>query len=72
MLAPSAVLLDIEGTTTPPSFIQGRLLPFAHKALPDWAGRIDLPDVATILAEIRCSTGPTAISSSRRCSACRA
>jgi enolase-phosphatase E1 len=53
VLAPSAVLLDIEGTTTPPSFIQGRLLPYARQALPDWAGRIDLPEVATILAEIR-------------------
>lgn len=53
MLAPSAVLTDIEGTTTPSSFIQGVLLPFARAALPDWATRIDLPDVATILAEVR-------------------
>lgn len=53
MLAPSAVLMDIEGTTTPSSFIQGRLLPYARAALADWAGRIDLPEVATILSEIR-------------------
>ena len=53
MLAPSAVLLDIEGTTTPSAFIQGRLLPHARQALADWAARIDLPEVATILAEIR-------------------
>jgi enolase-phosphatase E1 len=53
MLAPAAVLTDIEGTTTPPAFIQGVLLPFARQALPDWASRIDLPDVASILAEIR-------------------
>jgi enolase-phosphatase E1 len=53
MLAPAAVLTDIEGTTTPPAFIQGVLLPYARQALPDWASRIDLPDVATILGEIR-------------------
>jgi enolase-phosphatase E1 len=53
VLAPSAVLTDIEGTTTPPAFIHGVLLPYARRALPDWAGRIDLPEVATLLADIR-------------------
>ena len=53
MLVPSAVLTDIEGTTTPSFFIQGVLLPFAHAALPDWATRIDLPEVANVLAEVR-------------------
>ena len=53
MYAPSAVLTDIEGTTTPSSFIHDVLLPFAHDALPDWASRIDLPEVAGLLAEIR-------------------
>ena len=53
MFAPSAVLVDIEGTTTPASFIKGVLLPFATAALPDWAARIDLPEVAGVLAEVR-------------------
>ncbi len=53
MLTPAAVLTDIEGTTTPSTFIQGVLLPFARDALPDWASRIDLPEVAGILAEVR-------------------
>ena len=45
MYAPAAVLTDIEGTTTPASFIQNVLLPFAQDALPDWASRIDLPEM---------------------------
>ncbi len=53
MYAPRAVLTDIEGTTTPSSFIQDVLLPFALDALPDWASRIDLPEVAGVLAEVR-------------------
>jgi enolase-phosphatase E1 len=53
VLAPVAVLTDIEGTTTPSSFIHGVLLPFARNALPDWAARIDLPEVASVLAEVR-------------------
>jgi enolase-phosphatase E1 len=53
VLAPVAVLTDIEGTTTPSSFIQGELLPFARAALPDWATRIDLPEVAGVLAQVR-------------------
>ena len=52
-LAPVAVLTDIEGTTTPASFIHGVLVPFAWHALPDWATRIDLPEVSTVLAEVR-------------------
>ena len=31
-----AVLLDIEGTTTPLSFVHDVLFPFAQEALPDW------------------------------------
>ena len=53
MYAPTVVLTDIEGTTTPASFIQNVLLPFAHAALADWAARIDLPEVADVLAEVR-------------------
>ena len=53
MYAPTVVLTDIEGTTTPSSFIQHVLMPFAHAALPDWAARIDLPEVAGVLAEVR-------------------
>lgn len=53
MLAPRAVLMDIEGTTTPSAFIQGVLVPFAYAALPDWTARIDLPEVASVLGEIR-------------------
>lgn len=51
-LAPSAVLLDIEGTTTPATFIRGVLEPFARAALPDWVSRIDLPEVASVVAEV--------------------
>jgi enolase-phosphatase E1 len=53
VLAPVAVLTDIEGTTTPSAFIQGVLMPFARAALPDWASRIDLPEVAGVLAQVR-------------------
>ena len=53
MFALSAVLTDIEGTTTPSSFIQGVLQPFARGAMPDWTARIDLPEVAGVLAEVR-------------------
>jgi len=53
MLTPAAVLTDIEGTTTPAAFIHGVLIPFARDALPDWAARIDLPEVAGVLAEVR-------------------
>lgn len=53
MLTPLAVLMDIEGTTTPATFIQGVLMPFAYDALADWAARIDLPEVAGVLAEVR-------------------
>jgi len=53
MLAPPAVLTDIESTTTPSAFIHGVLLPYARRVLSGWASRIDLPDVATILAEVR-------------------
>ncbi|MCC6717775.1 MAG: acireductone synthase [Acetobacteraceae bacterium] len=52
MLTPLAVLTDIEGTTTPATFVQGVLLPFARAALPDWTARIDLPEVASVLAEV--------------------
>jgi enolase-phosphatase E1 len=53
MLAPRAVLMDIEGTTTPSSFIQGVLMPFADAAMADWTARIDLPEVASVLGEVR-------------------
>ena len=53
MLAPRAVLMDIEGTSAPSAFIQGVLVPFADDALADWTARIDLPEVAGVLNEVR-------------------
>ncbi len=50
----AAVLLDIEGTTTPIAFVRDVLFPFARAHLPALlAGRSDAPEVAAELAEIR-------------------
>lgn len=51
---PAAVLLDIEGTTTPPSFVRGVLLPHATANLAGFvAGHADDPEVGSALAEVR-------------------
>ncbi len=53
-LPPAAVLLDIEGTTTPPSFVRGVLLPYAAAQLAAFvAHHADDPEVAALLAEVR-------------------
>eukprot|EP00438_Fugacium_kawagutii_P000770 Skav229104 [mRNA] locus=scaffold92:531979:544646:- [translate_table: standard] len=46
---PSVVLLDIEGTTTPISFVKDRLFPYAASAVASWvetAGEKELEEVA--------------------------
>jgi enolase-phosphatase E1 len=49
---PSAVLLDIEGTTTPISFVYDVLFPFARKRLPEYLrAQADEADLAQLRAE---------------------
>ncbi|HEY0437589.1 MAG TPA: hypothetical protein VGC92_13185, partial [Phenylobacterium sp.] len=50
-LPPAAIVTDIEGTTTPVSFVRGALFPYARARLPDWVGRAE-PEVAAELAEV--------------------
>jgi enolase-phosphatase E1 len=53
MLPPSAVITDIEGTTTPISFVHDVLFPYARKHLPDFLrSHAGQPDVAQQIAEI--------------------
>jgi enolase-phosphatase E1 len=53
-LPPAAVLMDIEGTTTPPSFVRGVLLPYASRHLVSWVlAHAHDGDVAAALAEVR-------------------
>jgi enolase-phosphatase E1 len=53
-LPPAAVLTDIEGTTTPISFVRDVLFPYARERLPDWlAKNADRSEVAAALAEVR-------------------
>lgn len=50
---PAAVLLDIEGTTTPIRFVHDVLFPYARAGLPGLlATRAGEPDVAAALAEV--------------------
>ncbi len=50
----AAVLLDIEGTTTPVSFVHDVLFPYARAALPAFlAARASSPDVVDTVAEVR-------------------
>lgn len=50
----AAVLTDIEGTTTPISFVRDVLFPYARARLPDWLpAHAQNPAVAHELAEIR-------------------
>src|SRR5947209_17756677 len=54
MLPPVAVLTDIEGTTTPISFVRETLFPFARARLPALlAERAGEPEIAAELAEVR-------------------
>jgi enolase-phosphatase E1 len=49
---PTAIITDIEGTTTPISFVRDVLFPYAHARLPGFvAARGDEPAVAEALAE---------------------
>ncbi|MBO1360092.1 acireductone synthase [Acetobacter sacchari] len=53
-MKPTVVLLDIEGTTTPVSFVHDVLFPYARKALPDLiVRRASEPAVAEALEETR-------------------
>jgi enolase-phosphatase E1 len=53
VLPPAAVLLDIEGATTPPGFVRGTLLPYAARALVPWAeAQARDADVAAALREV--------------------
>ncbi len=50
----AAVLLDIEGTTTPASFVRDVLHPYARAALPGFLAEFGArPDVAGAVAEVR-------------------
>jgi enolase-phosphatase E1 len=50
MMPPVAVLMDIEGTTTPISFVHEVLFPYARDRMADWcAAHADAP----VLAEVR-------------------
>jgi enolase-phosphatase E1 len=50
----AAVLLDIEGTTTPMAFVHEVLFPFARTAMPDFLARHGADaEVAAALAEVR-------------------
>lgn len=50
----AAVLLDIEGTTTPISFVQDVLFPYARAALPDFlAAHGADPEAAAAVSEVR-------------------
>jgi enolase-phosphatase E1 len=54
MLPVAAVLVDIEGTTTPISFVRDVLFPFARARLPDFlAARAAEPAIAAELGEVR-------------------
>jgi enolase-phosphatase E1 len=52
MLRAAAVLIDIEGTTTPIAFVRDTLFPYARARLESWlAANAHRPDVAAELAE---------------------
>jgi enolase-phosphatase E1 len=54
MAAPTAVVTDIEGTTTRISFVHDVLFPYARARLPDFlAQRGSEPEIAAALAEVR-------------------
>ena len=53
-----AILLDIEGTTTPISFVHDVLFPFARQRMGDFLkAHTDDPDVAPVLQDIADITG---------------
>lgn len=47
---PAVVLLDVEGTTTPISFVKESLFPFAARAVGDWLKRASDEELAPVLA----------------------
>ncbi len=52
MLRPTAVLTDIEGTTTPIAFVRDELFPYARARLPSFlAQHGEEPEVAALLAD---------------------
>jgi enolase-phosphatase E1 len=54
MATPTAVVTDIEGTTTRISFVHDVLFPYARARLPDFlAARVAEPEIAAVLAEVR-------------------
>jgi enolase-phosphatase E1 len=54
MATPTAVVTDIEGTTTRISFVHDVLFPYARARLPDFlAARAAEPEIAAVLAEVR-------------------
>lgn len=54
----SAILTDIEGTTSSISFVKDVLFPYARKNLPDFLRKHESsPEVAVLLDEIRSETG---------------
>ncbi len=51
-MRPTAILTDIEGTTTPIAFVRDELFPYARARLPDFLARHGAePEVAALLAE---------------------
>ena len=52
MIPLAAVLLDIEGTTTPIRFVHDTLFPYARAGLAGLLARAQEPDVAAALAEV--------------------
>ena len=53
-MRPVAVLLDVEGTTTPIAFVRDTLFPFVRDRLPDWlTANANRPEVAAEIAETR-------------------
>lgn len=56
--APKAILTDIEGTTTPITFVHDVLFPYAAKALPDFVrAHAERADVAQEIAAVRVEIG---------------
>src|SRR5947209_14828805 len=54
-----AILLDIEGTTTPISFVYDILFPFARSHVPEYVKHADLTDLKREYdAEVRKGTNP--------------
>ena len=62
MLTPTAIITDIEGTTTPIAFVRGELFPYARARLPAFLRQHgDEPHVAGLLAEAASLAGGRAV-----------